>query len=331
MPETPTEVLDGAIRFDGTQQRQALPPSKPPRHRVAWIAAAVAFTLLVLAAVAVIILSNHGNKKSTAQIAMAAATVYQSKLSGTLTPIVSANKTLSQALQAVDGSKPTLRAATNANQAAQQQTVAARGALAAIAVPASQAQLNQQATEALTQETGYLEAVSSTLSDPLGSAPSSLQPLASATSAAFVPLATFAPGGSTSVYGIDNLQKWVTGAKAAADRQKKPDVIVTPGPTTTTFVPTPTPTPTVSGSSYSLVAGLTGFINVRSGPSQDATVVGTIDPSAVVTIDCTAEGGTVDFRGSTYTLWDHIVSPYAGYVSDALVQTGTSGPVAPRC
>lgn len=239
MPETPTEVLNGATRIDGTQQRPAPPLSRPPRHgnRNPWIAAALTLTLLVVAAVTVLILTSQGSKKSTAQSALADATVYRAKLSATMTPIVSANRTLSQALQTIGGSTPTLRAATNAAQAAQAQTVAARGALGVLTVPISRQLLSQQATQALTQETGYLQAVTSTLSDPGGSAPSSLQPLASATSSAFVPLGNIAPGGASSLYGIDNLQAWASGANAQGNRNATPKVVVSPGVTTTVVAP----------------------------------------------------------------------------------------------
>jgi len=67
-------------------------------------------------------------------------------------------------------------------------------------------------------------------------------------------------------------------------------------------------------------------------------VMGELSPGDSVTIDCTERGEPViapysdtDANGTTCTLWDHIISPYDGYVSDGFVNTGTSNPVAPTC
>jgi hypothetical protein len=264
MPDTreaPTAVMP--------QLNGPLPPtpSTPSNRRwIPWTIAGAALAL-VLAGAAIILISQD-NTKSTAQSAAAATTVYQSKLSTTITPVVSANRTLSQTLQTVDGSKPTLRAATNATQAAQAQTVAARGAIAVLTVPISQQQLTQQATQALTQETGYLQAVSSTLSDPTGSAPSSLQPLASATSSAFVPLANVAPGGASSISGIENLQSWTSGAKSATNRKKPPPQVINK---TTVVTPPTAITPPVTQSAPDggtrLVADTVGRPTISAGSS----------------------------------------------------------------
>lgn len=223
-----------------------LPPHAPRRQRLPWVVVGV--LVLALAAVATVFLLNRNTGNTTYTES------YQPKLTAIMTPIVNDNIALSKSLQAVDGSKSTLRAATTATQTAQQAVQGARGSLAAITVPARQQQLNQQATQALTQESGFLQAVNSTLADPSNSASGSLQSLASATNAAFVPLADVAPGGSTSVYGVDNLLSWVSGAQAAGKRNEKPKVIVQNNTTTTTVPVTPTldPNPGTSDAVSSL-------------------------------------------------------------------------------
>lgn len=156
---------------------------------------------------------------------------------------MSDNQSLSNALLAIDGSKSSLRVATDAANTLQQQTVASRGALAVLTYPASQSLIQQQATQAITQEAGYVQAVTSTLGDPSNNASGSLQSLASAVNSAFVPLISVAPGGSTSVFGVANLLSWVSGAQSAANkRAAKPTVVVTP----TTTVVTPAPS-TITG------------------------------------------------------------------------------------
>jgi len=182
------------------------------KSRFGAIIASLLVLLLVAAGGAAFYVLSKNNSSSNAM------NTYQRKLTSALTPVVNDNVALSKGLKAVDGSSSTLQGATNATQTAQQDTTSARGALAAVSVPSAGQTLNQQATQALTQEGGYLQAVSSTLSNPSNSSAGSLQSLASATNAAFVPLNTVADGGSTSVYGVDNLLSWVSGAQAAAQK-----------------------------------------------------------------------------------------------------------------
>ena len=69
---------------------------------------------------------------------------------------------------------------------------------------------------------------------------------------------------------------------------------------------------------------------MRSGPSTSASTVTTIPARGSVAIDCQSHGDTV-MRGSTSTdVWDHITQP-AGYVTDTVIDTGSSGTVAPDC
>jgi hypothetical protein len=81
--------------------------------------------------------------------------------------------------------------------------------------------------------------------------------------------------------------------------------------------------------------GVTGTVNtagpaltVRSGPSTGAQAVGSVADGAKVNITCQKHGSQVTGTYGTTTLWDFIGT---GYVSDAYVNTGADGQVAPDC
>jgi hypothetical protein len=243
------------------------PPEAPKSHqlRTAIIGAICALALAGLAVAAILLVSNH----ATVVRGPSPSQAYQTRLSAVLTPIVASNRTLSSAVQAIDGSRSTLRVASDATKAAQQQVVAVRGAMTVIVVPAADQQLSQQATQALTQEAGYLAVLGTTLGDPTSSASASLQPLASATSSAFVPLASVAPGGSVSISGVDNLQAWVSGANAA--RRAKAARAAQARTNTTIIQPTiQTPPPVVvpsTDASLHTVADTVGNPTITAGSS----------------------------------------------------------------
>lgn len=70
-------------------------------------------------------------------------------------------------------------------------------------------------------------------------------------------------------------------------------------------------------------------LNVRSGPSTSAAVVGAAANWSHVVVECTARGTWVDgYLGST-NLWNRIGPGH--FVSDAYLSTGTGNPVAPAC
>ena len=236
------------------------------------VAAAFVGSAILLAVVAALVIMLINNKTTNTKVArVAVVNSYQSKLASTLTPVVAANRTLSNALAALDGSPATIRASNTATIQAQQAVTAARGALAVLA-PAS-TQLSQQATQALTQENGYLQAVSTTLDDPTGNTVASLQPLASATNSAFVALESVASGGNGSISGVDDLLKWTQNANAQKDRNAKPNVIVQQNATTTTVAPTTTTTVapqsssggTSSGDTYRTVNDTVGRPTISAG------------------------------------------------------------------
>lgn len=180
-----------------------------PRSRVMLIAAGGGLLLAVGAVLAIILINSSGGSSNSGQ-----PTGYTAKLGEALAPVVHANQSLSVSLQAVDGSKKTINAAVSATSQAQSAVVAARGAIGVLTVPNSNSTLSQQAQQALTEETGYLQALSSTLSNPAGQSSSQLRPLITAAQSAMVPLAQVAPGATSSLSGIDNVLSWAGGAAA---------------------------------------------------------------------------------------------------------------------
>ena len=104
-------------------------------------------------------------------------------------------------------------------------------------------------------------------------------------------------------------------AKAAAESSAVghlvvPPVVVAPGP-----------------SSYPVFNDSGSGVFVRSGPGTAASPVGTVFGSQYVALSCSTYGDQV---GST-SVWDYIVSPVHGYVSDHYVHTGTNNPVVSSC
>ncbi|MDC0715723.1 peptidoglycan DD-metalloendopeptidase family protein [Nannocystis bainbridge] len=81
--------------------------------------------------------------------------------------------------------------------------------------------------------------------------------------------------------------------------------------------------------------GVTGTVStsglpltVRSTPSTSGTAVGSVANGAKVTITCQKNGTSVTGTFGTTKLWDFIGT---GYVSDAYINTGSDGQVAPTC
>lgn len=200
------------------------PPHEPPKsHRpMALFGAIGALSLAVLALAAILILSgSHSSSQNTAT----PAALYQQKLSTALGPLVTANQSLSSALQGIDGSQHTITAAQNATTQAQSALAAARGAVAILTVPASEVTLSQQTQQALTQDNGYLQGVSSTLANPASQSSYDVRSLATNTQTAFVSLNSVVPGASASISGIDNFIKWVDGANVIGKVSPKQTII----------------------------------------------------------------------------------------------------------
>jgi hypothetical protein len=167
------------------------------------VVAGVLCLAAIAAAVVVVLIVSRSDPNAT----------YRHKLSSALGPVVSANSSVSSALQSLQGTNT--GTATAATGQAQQAVTAARGAVQILTVPSGSGQLSQQSQQALTGETGYLQAVSATLSSQSNQNIAQLQPLATSLQSALVPLASVAPGASSSVSGTDKLSAWASGRIAA--------------------------------------------------------------------------------------------------------------------
>ena len=196
-------------RVTGAQPPQRSPGTGEHGSRTAIIAAA-AIGAVAITVAAIIIATTTASGGSTLS------DTYRAKLSSALAPLISANHSLSGTLIALDGSHQSITAAQNATDAAQSAEVAARGAVAVLTVPNSNSTLSQQVQQALADENGYLQAVSSTLTTPVGNSAATLQPLATSAQSALVPLASLASGPQNSLNGTGNLISWSNGAASAA-------------------------------------------------------------------------------------------------------------------
>ncbi|MFI6354215.1 SH3 domain-containing protein [Streptomyces sp. NPDC050743] len=78
---------------------------------------------------------------------------------------------------------------------------------------------------------------------------------------------------------------------------------------------------------YSVAPGIR--LNVRSGPGTSYNVLYLLPEGAKVPIYCQSPGTTVTGPYGTSNIWDNIDN--GEYVSDAYVQTGSDGYIAPRC
>ena len=69
----------------------------------------------------------------------------------------------------------------------------------------------------------------------------------------------------------------------------------------------------------------TANLNIRSGPSTTATIIGSLPVNSQVHVYCVRGGTTVNGN----SIWDNIGN--GGYVADAYVYTGTDEPIAQGC
>lgn len=223
---TPTAEFEQVTSAFTTQQPPDMgapppvtgPPPPPPgpsapsggssRSRM-WALIALGAVALVAVAVVVIVVSTGGSSNSNSQT-----TVYSHKLTVALTPVLAANSTLSSDLQGLSGSHtaPAKSAVAQAQSAVSQ----AQGALSALSAPAGSAQLTRQVTFALTQESGYLQAVQATLSSPSSGNAAQVQSAATSAQTAFVNLGALAPNGDQSIANTYALTQWANQRATAA-------------------------------------------------------------------------------------------------------------------
>jgi uncharacterized protein YraI len=78
---------------------------------------------------------------------------------------------------------------------------------------------------------------------------------------------------------------------------------------------------------YPLAPG--SSVNVRSGPGTHYSIVRTLPAGSSVPIYCQCPGESVSGYYGTTNVWDNIAN--GQFVSDAYVNTGSDGYVAPRC
>ncbi|MCF3137356.1 SH3 domain-containing protein [Streptomyces olivochromogenes] len=78
---------------------------------------------------------------------------------------------------------------------------------------------------------------------------------------------------------------------------------------------------------YSVAPGMR--LNVRSGPGTGYNIVRVLPEGAKVPIYCQSPGTRVSGYYGTTNIWDNIDN--GEYVSDAYVNTGADGYIAPRC
>jgi hypothetical protein len=165
----------------------------------------------VAVVVALIVLSNSSSGQSNASS-------YRQKLTSALAPVITVSRSLSVSLQSIDGSSKTISAARNGTAQAQSAVTSAQGAVGVLTVPSSDTTLSQQVQQALTQENGYLQAVSATLANPTSQSVSQVRTLATSTQSAFVPITAVAAGATNSLTGSDNLLSWASSASTAAQQ-----------------------------------------------------------------------------------------------------------------
>jgi hypothetical protein len=247
-------------------------------------------------AVAVIVLSNGGgsNKRQPAAVdaspqASAPAATYKGQVVKALTPLVTANQTLSTALVALDGSK---QATNHAKTTATQATTAlssARGAVSVLTAPAAAGNLPGQIQQVLTADSGYLQAVASTLESPSVGSASQLDTLATGAQSALDGVSTVIPAASSSVTGSGNLASWARGAARPHKPKAQPASASSSSSTSVAPVsPTPAPSsPSGTDCGGGVIAGAATScpfaVNVQSAWDQAPGAVATVNVFSPVT------------------------------------------------
>jgi hypothetical protein len=232
------------------------PPAdgQKPRARKGLIIAGVILGV-VAAAIAVIVLINNGSSgrhsgSSTGTTAgTTASAAYERQLTKVLAPMITSNQTLSSSLTALNGSKQSTKTAKTSTSQALAALAGARGGLGVLSAPPAQSTLSEQVQQALTADSGYLQAVSATLATPSGAGAGQLQTLATGAQSALDPLTSVASGASASISGTDNLVSWAQGASAHAHQSQK-----TAPPVTTSSTVQSSPPPTTPGASSGMSA-----------------------------------------------------------------------------
>lgn len=144
---------------------------------------------------------------------------YRDKLDTAMADVVTANRSLSNALGRLRS-----RPSTSAERAvarAQSATASARGAVNALTVPSGSERLATNARQTLSRQATYLAAVKAALSDPRGPSAGQTQTLAGNLTDAFDIVAPPDADWSQSVSGADNLTAWSQRNVRAAARTRQ--------------------------------------------------------------------------------------------------------------
>lgn len=294
-----------ARRFEPSGGRAAVAPAAspapadPPRSghlRVGLLIGGGLAGLAAVAAAAALLLSGGGAPQGGS---------YRHQLTEAFAPLVTANQSLSRSLTSLDGSKTSVRSASRAAGQAQSVLDGARGAVTVLQVPAADGALSRQVQQALTEENGYLQAVSSTLTSPAGPSAAQLQTLSTGAQSALVAISGVAPGAGSSLSGADNLQSWAHGAQGAqtaarAKAQRKQAAKAAAGSSTATPAAPSTPAPSTGG------ASATGSVDcgggLTAGPHTSCSFAENVqeawDNAPAGTTDITAYSPVTD---QTYT------------------------------
>jgi hypothetical protein len=213
----PTSAAPPRLDPDGRPPNSSRPSGSggAPRGRMLLLIAGGTIAVAAIAVAGIVLSSGSGSNKqqpTVKQALRAAAPTYNGQMVKALTPLVTANQTLSTALVALDGSKQTT---SHAKTAATQATTAlssARGAVSVLTAPTAAGNLPSQIQEVLTADNGYLQAVAATLQSPTVSGATQVDTLATGAQGAFDGISTIIPAANSSVTGTSNLASWARSA-----------------------------------------------------------------------------------------------------------------------
>ncbi|MFC4159259.1 peptidoglycan DD-metalloendopeptidase family protein [Chitinimonas lacunae] len=102
------------------------------------------------------------------------------------------------------------------------------------------------------------------------------------------------------------------------------------GGSTTTPTPTPTPTPSPSTKPGIVRSNSSNMlVNLRSAPSLNASILGTVRDGTTVQISCYKLGDWVTGMWQQTNIWNRLSN--GQWISDGFVDTGSNNPVVPMC
>ena len=204
----------GRDRPPGLPAAIGAPPTERSRSRIMLMAAAGALALAAIAVIA-IILFNSSRTSAPSQTSS-----YSQKLGSALAPVVSANQSLSGALQAIDRFKKDDRGCPERDLAGSVRSHRGAGS----GQCSDRTEFGHVGFAAGSGGSDRGERLSTgaclNLSAPASQSSSQLRPLITAAQSAMVPLAQVAPGATSSLGGVDNVLSWVAGATVASQAAK---------------------------------------------------------------------------------------------------------------